>query len=332
MKTLVSCILVLSIWVVGHAQPILDSANFYAETGLQLKIKRSYNYQVIETGTDFTWDFSFIDTSAYQTDTIEFVILDSICDGLFLPGGNYYGSYPNSNTYIKKDYHYSFYSNSNSGYFWEGDGICLTNNTTFGYCTIMKKIMDFPFTYNSAATGSFYGTVPNFPFPYMFFSGYVDIVADGYGTLILPNITFDNVLKLTIMETWQNDPLPPDTTYYDTWYSPEVPHPVLSIRSSLVVRYFDEIITETGKQLAPDKTFDLYPNPATTHVMIALSEQPRQKLNYSLFDLLGNSLSADIISMTENKFVIDVHGLKPGIYFIRIDLDGNVIVKKFIKK
>ena len=103
MRKIVIYIILQCIISIGYTQPVLDSTNFNASIGQMIVLKKSFNYHSIQNGSNIVWDFSDYDTSSFKTDTIEFAILDSLCDGLFLPGGNYFGAYPNSNIHIKKD-------------------------------------------------------------------------------------------------------------------------------------------------------------------------------------------------------------------------------------
>lgn len=72
----------------------------------------------------------------------------------------------------------------------------------------------------------------------------------------------------------------------------------------------------------------VYPNPASTSLRVVSSlERP---MDYELSDVLGKVVMKQRV--TTPDFSIDVGGLTPGIYFLRLRIDDKVTVKKFVKE
>ena len=86
-------------------------------------------------------------------------------------------------------------------------------------------------------------------------------------------------------------------------------------------------ITEIIKQ----NDFALYPNPAKSQITISSTIIGDVKINYEVVDVLGK-----VILQNENtgsdKFSIDINDLNSGIYFLRLQVNNSVVVKKFVKE
>lgn len=71
----------------------------------------------------------------------------------------------------------------------------------------------------------------------------------------------------------------------------------------------------------------VYPNPASTHAMIALSENPNDA-RISVFDIAGKQIFSDMIPAGELNYQLNTSHLSSGIYIIKIDDSKSVITKK----
>jgi para-nitrobenzyl esterase len=67
--------------------------------------------------------------------------------------------------------------------------------------------------------------------------------------------------------------------------------------------------------------FTAYPNPATTHMVIDIPGNDAE-WNYSLTDLLGQSIKTGIIPSGQKIYTLNVEGLAPGMYVVSI-YSGN---------
>jgi hypothetical protein len=78
-------------------------------------------------------------------------------------------------------------------------------------------------------------------------------------------------------------------------------------------------------------TYSIHPNPAQNELFIT-AQNPTENLKIKTFNIEGKLLSAQNITLQDQK-AIDVSQLLSGIYFLNIeDENGNTAVKKFIKQ
>jgi hypothetical protein len=85
----------------------------------------------------------------------------------------------------------------------------------------------------------------------------------------------------------------------------------------------------------PEETLSLilYPNPASSHITVWLSQEARIE-SYDIQNVLGQVVLREIADAgsTQDRFHIDVSGLPSGMYWLRCHLpDGHAIVAPFIR-
>lgn len=328
MKTFITIIFVAFIANICISQPVLDSSDFTFNYNHKFIVKRATNYQTITSGENIIWDFSSLDTSINKTDTVEFAILDSICNGMLAPGGYFSGAFPNSNMIIKNSSAFYLYANTNSELYMEGDGSC----SYVGIYNNPMKLMNFPFSYDSTFYDGFAGVVPGFPFPYNSFSGGVNVHADAYGTLILPNKTFNNVLKLRIIQTTSiPNTSSVDTIYFDTWYYPGIPFPVLELTNSGGAKYLDQLINKIKISDKISNTINVYPIPTEGSITLSL-KVANTDLKYTIIDIFGKSVITGVFNGQAKNYKIDIQSLNSRMYFLHIESNGKHYIRKILKK
>jgi len=115
-------------------------------------------------------------------------------------------------------------------------------------------------------------------------------------------MNFDNVTEATDSFAYHGTTFPPgDNRYsiFELFYSP----------AGIVDKLADVI--------------NIYPNPANGKVNIS---SPEKIDNVKIYSLLGQQITD--INPSSNIFVIDLSGYDPGLYFINMKVQGNVITKK----
>jgi hypothetical protein len=83
-------------------------------------------------------------------------------------------------------------------------------------------------------------------------------------------------------------------------------------------------ITAVNDKMAPEEN-DLFPNPSNGIIRLAGAEQV---FTYEILTIN----STIIIKGVSLNSLIDVTGLKPGLYFLKVNDKGRILVRKFIKK
>lgn len=90
------------------------------------------------------------------------------------------------------------------------------------------------------------------------------------------------------------------------------------------------ITVGTNKPVETTERFVLRPNPCSDKLFIELKSQHSEELKYDVFDLLGNCIHSGELS--NNKNVINTSSYTPGIYFIMITKENEIIKRlKFLK-
>jgi hypothetical protein len=95
---------------------------------------------------------------------------------------------------------------------------------------------------------------------------------------------------------------------------------------------FDQVkLNFKNNGIEKEKTSDMlvYPNPASHYLNIEL-EEIGQKATGTITDITGKIIER--INITEPKFMWSVNAFDPGIYFLKIEDEKKVYVKKFIKE
>ena len=93
------------------------------------------------------------------------------------------------------------------------------------------------------------------------------------------------------------------------------------------IEQIDRVISENAGFLEDQAEFRLYPNPATDELNI---ETPDALRSVRIFAVNGSLIQN--LKTFEKGQTIDISGLQPGIYFIAIETDKEVVNKRFVKQ
>lgn len=293
------------------------------------------NYSAI-TGSGVTWDYSNLwaypgvtnlDTIKYASDSPD------------------YGDYPNAMYHDDlaggASVYYENFANSvvSYGFVFTIDG----NLVKIMHNIDPMKMMDLPMSLNDTFTDSTYGTA-NVYGSMAATAGDVTVTADGTGTLNLGSSSFNNVIRIKMVETIETTiTLPPPintvtgtvtrTTY--TYYDLSTQNEALLIHSSIAVAstLFNGDYTAVYSAVPlenlsiADETisaFSIYPNPANDIVTI-LSEGADQLM---VMNALGQTIL--VINNPQSKASINVTDFDNGVYFIQLKKGEVTKTKKLI--
>ncbi len=132
-------------------------------------------------------------------------------------------------------------------------------------------------------------------------------------------------------------------TVYSTTYSLTLPntwdHTKISVVGLIIDQSNESLVNaeESGEILSTDTqkdfgfSFDVFPNPASSHVNIALGMERPGAVVYEVFDMTGKlvkSYGTGSLSPGEYFQTLDVTNLQSGFYFVTVSIDGNRITKK----
>lgn len=323
-------LLFLSLCVVGaaHAQPTI--------TGNSNPVGNEYYWYINapsvpapgSNGSGITWDFSSLPISTKTG--IEYLPCPSAprC-------GDYAGS-----TYAA--------SEGTSDYsYWIADNNKLALNgvyaagVSFTYSNPME-IIQYPFTYSDNFNDSFAASFLSGSYTFDR-RGEAVVTADGYGTLRLPQATFNNVLRVHVLENY-SDAFAGTTPYFYTtnsyyWYAPGersflAKHTSISINGGVPTEMFSYSFRfPAGVPMEADMEdrVALFPNPASDLLRIRFGVAEATEVHISLMDMMGRPIrntSFRASSAGQHEAQLQTADLPTGLYLVRIDVGAESVVRK----
>jgi hypothetical protein len=186
----------------------------------------------------------------------------------------------------------------------------------------------YPFTYNSSSNDNF---ASNFSTSGLSFSrsGNMNTTADAWGKLILPGKTYNNTLRVKMIQTVTD--ICSYYTMYTTittysWFDAVLKSPILQISLGQasysiqpgVILYFKSVALNGAAvgvedYASNDLNLKVYPNPAKDNITI---ESKINKGMWEIVDITGKQILSD--NITENSQIIKCDKLINGIYMIRL--------------
>lgn len=332
-KVLLSIFCLIILNGVTFGQITLKQSNHIPSVGESYTYitERPAPFKVSKTGANKTWDLSSVNG---QSITYFIVDPDSTADGGKYPNADYASVDTVQNTE-------SFYTSSGADLSLVGQFI--PNQVRSGYKNDLREILKFPISYNDSHQETFSGTTENLLVGQTYNrSGDSKIKAAGYGTLILPYGTVNNVLMVRRVLNYSDESGGNTVANYkDTiirWYNASTTRFI----ASYVVNYSDgnqqtegltylkqdDLITSVPENSRSFSNLSLYPNPAKHHVK--LTNLP-QSTTIDIYNIEGKKVrESEHISQKSKK--LNVSEYSPGIYFINIQTEKGRQTKRFIKR
>ena len=196
--------------------------------------------------------------------------------------------------------------------------------SAFGYCQnlpsinfpLVTRIEDYAFRFCRNLTSATFGTGFTTPTTIWFFS---NSGVFGSGDTLTKNIDLvlgENVLPEPDLNarTWQTDRMDvTDGTPY-VWKS-------ITIKTSSI------------EELVRNSVINIFPNPTSVHFTISFELEKSCNMKIILCDVLGQELAQVYDGFTSEGLFIrtfNTEHLAKGVYFLKILLDGNIIVEKIV--
>jgi len=308
MKNQIILFMLTVIPTIMWGQPTINIAeNYTIGTVLKFQSCDSSGVYAGSSGANQTWDFSSLSA-----------LPDTITERMVLPSSTPFGnSFPSSNLAKKlPDNKYAYYDNNTNNSFLVGF-VDTTSSFIINYPNSLL-FAQRPITYETMVIDTF---TDNYSVAGGDFSGggTVTINGDGYGTLILPNGTHNNVLRIKTTQI-QSDTLiqhpyiSTSTTITYAWYDGTNPSPLLKIDSIYTSNFVSKTVTyflskTTGiTEISEQEELQFYPNPATEHITLMTKE----KGILTITNKIGQVVF--ITQINESGTIISTNNLQPGIY------------------
>ena len=224
---------------------------------------------------------------------------------------------------------------------------------------VLKMI--YPFTYGESFTDKYMGSALFQGLTKIDVNGDNAVTADAFGTLILPDLTLTNTLRVKAEKTGvEMNPCSSSVVRIlkYSWYAPGYRYPVLVITTieskatgqepvitkSATINVQQPVNTETGTnviepqtQAANNITVSVYPNPFNEKFNYNYFLRKQMPVKIALYDLTGKLTKLVLQSNMQAEGIhtgeIDAEeiNLTPGMYYLRFTFENKVVVKKVVK-
>jgi hypothetical protein len=215
-----------------------------------------------------------------------------------------------------------------------------------------EKFLSYPITYNSAFTDDMAGSYISSGITNSL-SGTVNFLADGYGALILPSGTVNNVLRLKYTQDYTftiNFGLDSVTTTAEStgylWMVEGNKNALVSI-GYYTTSFVGELVTtksvsyypgsvSTEDLLPSNETIQLYPNPTTDKAIINVYLDRPGTADLSLYSTSGKQMRVIEFSNVPAGLYsrqVDLEDVEAGIYFLKLEIDDrNIFTRRIVKQ
>lgn len=303
------------------AQPIITTANMPVNGDSVIIGICSDPVVPGPSGASQTWNMSTLTET--QQEYFKFLPPSQTYWGYQFPNATICGkSWTNSYTYYK--------SNASS---LEQVGVCLLldtiappNDTVKSVHTDFEELLNFPFNFNNMFVDSFIGNYYAFGLtqPY---TGDITVEADGYGTLILPNATYNNVVRYHFIRNQYTSFTPPQLKEQWGWISEDHRFWLLLMETdnngfstSNLVWYNKQPHLITGVPVIAKPRLAIYPNPVKLNEKFFIKWERTEEVIVEITNVTGKVVHTSKKMMTEgnNYFDLSQDISSQGIYFLRM--------------
>jgi hypothetical protein len=184
----------------------------------------------------------------------------------------------------------------------------------------------FPFSYSDSIADSLHGSAWDFSgLGLIYIHGRRTVQYDGYGTLILPGVTYNNCIRIKSCRTglWTGglSGININETYF-TWFSESLNGPVLEsmANSNFVqqtIHYFNNPTVNITEIPHDQNTFRIFPNPATDVMNIGFNGNLTKPIIVEMSDITGRVFLA--VTRNSDMMSVNISGLNAGIYMVSIN-------------
>ncbi len=256
---------------------------------------------------------------------------------------------PYASQYTAANFAYATSSNQgNAGYVYLKTSATKFENIGVATSTLQmvysdpQTIFEYPTTYNSSYSDDHKGQGTNSQNITTYRRGTTDIIADGWGTLILPQGTSTDILRVKITQnvvdsiSFMGSEIVTESkvvTY--NFYKEGFKQQLMSISKVFGKDFFgDDIIIKSVLyypdapnsvgELTKQNNIKVYPNPASSTITInAVNNEA--VTNYTITDIVGKTYLAENINNTIGSNTVNVSLLPQGIFIVSL-YNNNVLV------
>lgn len=318
-KLYLKTFLAVALPLVGFAQPVLTSADLVPQAGEVHQLHSTSYVSPGSAGANVTWDFSAL--SSQGVSSVSYVAPSGTPYVSNFPGATVATDNGNGSYYYYKGSSSAF---SVDGVFAGGALISYSND---------QDIYRFPLTYNSSYTDPFEATFVNGGVTFHR-HGTISVTGDAYGTLILPGGTIQNVLRVKIVEDYQDDYSVGGTNQsiqYDSegyaWFRAGISQTLMSVSTftsgitNVQGASFADASIGFGELSNEKLSLNVFPNPAKDNVTVEVDVDGLENVEVTLYNSMGaqvgNLLNTNLTDGS-HRLPVDLSGYAKGIYHLNV--------------
>jgi len=313
------------------AQPTLTATGINPVSGNVLNVNYGNYVAPGNSGANQTWNLTGISSPS--------VTVNNIVNAATAPHGS---SFPGATVAMTDNStYYQFYNPTSTALLQKGT-YAISQGVDVPYSD-PEEVLHYPFNYTNTYVDNFSSVFVSGGYTF-YRSGTVTVTADGYGTLILPNGTYSNVMRVHFVEDYQDSTdlggfpyVIPYTNDEYMWYLNGNHYAIAAVYTftssgspNSVGLYLGTIV---GINESADNSdlFTTFPSPASTEINI-LTEGATNFEEYEITSISGaNVMKSQISSTLSSKLTLDISDLPSGIYFIELkNKEGISARRKFV--
>jgi hypothetical protein len=301
------------------AQPIITSSHFPTDGTVLSTIECwPVSWQEDTIGENVIWDFSDLNPKTEIADTMEFNASE---------GSIFAERYPESNKFLKWTLGvgtaYVYYNLNDQNL--EELGVAFVSDNGSFYLDYLdgESIIQYPAKYQDSWIDSLeLMTINNV------YKGVIASEVDGYGTLILPNGIFENVIR--IHEVWSVPGWNTDShTYY--YYSPDYQYWLLIVGEEYHYQA-NPIGTTSIKENTVSESIKICPNPVTFGSDFTIYFEANTEADVEIYSIHGQRVfSEKNVQFQGGKYHVNMITLaNTDIYVIKVNSGGRLYTSRFV--
>jgi hypothetical protein len=338
MKYCCGLLLFIGFAVAAQGQPVLTATDVTPQVGESFGL-RNFDASTVSPGPGGAaqiWDFSGVTPEGGGATTV--------IDPSAAPNA---ADYPQVNRVLQQDTNYFYYEATASVF--QLYGFLVAGSQAI--YTDPDEHLTFPITFGDKNTDRFEGTldvdIDGFGTVRSHRYGTTTIEADGYGTLILPNGTYTNVLRVHLLSEQTDsirflffDSIIHTTIEMHQWWVAGEHVPVMSITETVtdfqpdpifLGAYMDATLGLPG--LAENQSVTLFPTITDGTVQLRYRLTGAETVDLKLFDVSGQEIRPVLqgtFAGGNHTETINLSDLVPGIYFFGGTIGDEVVHERLV--
>lgn len=305
------------------AQPSLTHASNSPVVGDNFNLKTTNYVPPGSAGANQTWNLSAMSSTPATTNYTAVTVAST-------PSGS---AFPSANVSVTDGSVYAYYGTSVSAWLNQGT---VGSGVVFSYSN-PETYLNYPFNYTNTFTDPWACTFTSGITFYR--TGTSTVTADGWGTVTTPAGTFNNVMRVHLVQVYKDSSFSfPIINYVNDqyiWYRPGTHYPIASVFSfttgtsvSTSGSYLTNVVTGLEENGSFVSSINVFPNPASQNLNVSCNLETNKPCELFIYNGTGQMVKhiSELETVVgENKFKLEVSELSSGIYYLQMNIEGILV-------